>query len=127
MYCKIHCYLSYRVREGYALNIQFKKGALELCVLALLNKKDCYGFELINTLSERIGMSEGTVYPLLKRLKDDDLLTTYLVESSGGPPRKYYRISEKGKTNYSELRVEWREFAAQVEAIIDGGDGLDAQ
>ncbi len=96
-------------------------------MLALLSRKDCYGFELISTLSQRIGMSEGTVYPLLKRLRDDELLTTYLMESSEGPPRKYYKISEKGKTNYQELRSQWQEFAGQVEAIIEGRDDHDAK
>lgn len=102
------------------MNAQFKKGVLELCVLALLDRKDCYGFELVNQISESISMSEGTVYPLLKRLRDDSLLSTYLQESTEGPPRKYYRITDSGRTRFGQMRVEWREFCHNVDHIIEG-------
>ena len=102
------------------MNAQFKKGVLELCVLALLKRKDCYGFELVSSVSHSISMSEGTVYPLLKRLKDDDLLTTYLTESPEGPPRKYYRLTEYGGARYEYMLGEWREFCHGVDDIIEG-------
>lgn len=102
------------------MNAQFKKGVLELCVLALLDRKDCYGFELVNQISYSISMSEGTVYPLLKRLRDDSLLSTYLQESTEGPPRKYYRITDSGHIRYAQMRDEWREFCHGVDDIIEG-------
>ena len=70
------------------MDIQFKKGVLELCVLSLLEEKDRYGYELASILSDKVNISSGTVYPVLRRLKTDGLVDTYLEESSGGPPRK---------------------------------------
>ena len=78
------------------MNIQFKKGVLELCVLALLAKKNRYGYELVNEISKKIKISEGTIYPLLRRLKKEGYVTTYLEESREGAPRKYYELTEKG-------------------------------
>lgn len=63
------------------MNIQFKKGVLELCVMIALDEAECYGYELITKISEGIEISEGTIYPLLKRLKDEGFVTTYLKES----------------------------------------------
>lgn len=104
------------------MNIQFKKGALDLCVMALLATKDCYGFELASTVSRHIDISEGTVYPLLKRLKDDQLVETYLVESKEGPPRKYYTLTPEGMGHYVELTIEWKHFVQGVERILEGRD-----
>ena len=79
------------------MNAQYKKGVLELCVLSLLIKRDCYGYEIADFLSGHIDIADGTVYPLLRKLKADGLLTTYLQEESGGPPRKYYKRTELGR------------------------------
>lgn len=103
------------------MNAQFKKGVLEMCVLALLAQDDRYGFELVQRISHRITISEGTIYPLLKRLKDDALLTTYLQESSEGPPRKYYRITPLGQDRYLQMRQEWKSFSQAVDDILEGG------
>lgn len=89
------------------MNIQFKKGLLELCVLSVLRKKDCYGYELVNELLKFLDISEGTIYPLLKRLRKDELVTTYLKESSGGPPRKYYKLTIAGETTLELLKNDW--------------------
>ena len=73
------------------MNIQLKKGVLDLCVLSLLLKThDRYGYELVAEISKCIEISEGTIYPLLRRLKNEGYVSTYLEESSEGPPRKYY-------------------------------------
>ncbi|MBA2853963.1 PadR family transcriptional regulator [Methanococcus maripaludis] len=103
------------------MDVQFKKGVLELCVLVLLDKRDHYGYELINEISKSIVISEGTIYPLLRRLKADGLLTTYLMESSGGPPRKYYKITEKGRETKKIQIAEWKEFLEKVNNLIDSG------
>lgn len=104
------------------MNTQFKKGVLELCVLALLNKQDRYGYETVQKISEQMVISEGSVYPLLRRLKKEDYLTTYLQESNEGPPRKYYKLTEKGRNHLRNLHEEWMQFSEGVNQIIkDGG------
>lgn len=100
------------------MNIQFKKGVLEMCVLSLLAKKDCYGYELVSDISRNISISEGTIYPLLKRLKDEGYFTTYLQESQEGPPRKYYKITPEGNVMYGELIEEWYSFVEGVNKLI---------
>ena len=103
------------------MNIQFKKGVLELCVLSLLYHGEMYGYELTSRLSEAIAISDGTIYPLLRRLKNDGYVTTYLSESNEGPPRKYYRLTETG-TDYKEhLITEWSALSAGVNRLIEGG------
>jgi len=103
------------------MNIQFKKGVLELCVLSLLNKRDFYGYELVENISRFIEISEGTIYPLLRRFRSDGYVTTYLEESQEGPPRKYYKLSLKGKDVLNELEIEWKSFVEGVNHLLRGG------
>lgn len=103
------------------MNVQFKKGVLELCVLVLLDKKDRYGYELVQMISEQIEISEGSVYPLLRKLAKEEYFTTYLQESSEGPPRKYYQLTDKGRGYLYELVNEWKEFSGGVNQIIEEG------
>jgi PadR family transcriptional regulator PadR len=100
------------------MNIQLKKGVLELCVLSMLTNKDCYGYELVNEISKNIMIAEGTIYPLLKRLKDEGYLTTYLEESQEGPSRKYYKLTNLGVTTKNELVNEWLSLVEGVSNII---------
>jgi PadR family transcriptional regulator PadR len=100
------------------MNIQFKKGVLELCVLSVLARKDCYGYELVNEISKNISISEGTIYPLLRRLMDEGYFTTYLQESQEGPPRKYYRLTDYGRRTRDELCREWSLFVEGVTRIV---------
>ncbi|MGF7058529.1 PadR family transcriptional regulator [Brassicibacter mesophilus] len=100
------------------MNIQFKKGVLELCVLTLLDKQDCYGYELVNEISKNILISEGTIYPLLRRLKDEGYVTTYLQESQEGPTRKYYQLTDLGKETTEKLKNEWFSFVEGVNKFI---------
>ena len=101
------------------MNAQYKKGVLELCVLSLLEKGDCYGYEISETLAERIEIADGTVYPILRKLKADGLLTTYLQEESGGPPRKYYRLTELGRETYRSDRAEYLKFAQEIRNLLE--------
>ncbi|NLK87330.1 MAG: PadR family transcriptional regulator [Clostridiaceae bacterium] len=101
------------------MNIQLKKGVLELCVLSMLTNKDCYGYELVNEISKNIMIAEGTIYPLLKRLRDEGYLTTYLEESREGPPRKYYKLTKLGISTKDELIKEWRMLVKGVNNIIE--------
>lgn len=100
------------------MNTQFKKGVLELCVLVLLYRKDCYGYEMVDEISKNISISEGTIYPLLKRLKKEEMVISYLKESQDGPPRKYYQITEKGKEKKDKLVAEWDEFSIGVTNLV---------
>ena len=101
------------------MNTQYKKGVLELCVLALLRQRDCYGYEISEILSRRIDIADGTVYPILRKLKADGLLTTYLQEESGGPPRKYYKLTELGRETYQNDRAEYLRFAQSVRNLLE--------
>ncbi|HWL25208.1 MAG TPA: PadR family transcriptional regulator [Ureibacillus sp.] len=101
------------------MNVQFKKGVLNLCVLALLDRQDMYGYELVQAISNQIEISEGSVYPLLRRLTSEGYFTTYLKESTEGPPRKYYQITDLGRRNLKELRKEWKNFIKGVNELID--------
>ncbi len=103
------------------MNIQFKKGVLELCVLSLLKQGDKYGYELADTVGREIDISEGSVYPLLKRLRAEGYFEVYLRESPSGPARKYYRLTDKGAETQAQLESEWNEFTKSVSAILGGG------
>ena len=107
------------------MNVQFKKGVLELCVLALVAQHDRYGYELVERISQQIEIAEGTVYPLLRRLTQEGYFETYLQESAEGPPRKYYRITQLGKRTLSELHHEWKVFADGVNALLNEGSNHD--
>jgi len=101
------------------MNIQLKKGVMEIVVLSMLQRKDFYGYELVTEISKYIEMSEGTIYPLLNRFKKDGLVETYLAESHSGPPRKYYRITKDGKVEYQESVREWIEFTKAVQKLLE--------
>ena len=103
-----------------AIEIQLKKGALELCVLALLSQNDSYAYEIASQLSDSIGMGEGTIYPLMRRLQTDRLVETYLVESPAGPSRKYYRLTDAGKASFISQKSAWGSFSGAVETILGG-------
>jgi PadR family transcriptional regulator PadR len=103
-----------------AVQVQLKKGVLELCVLALLSRGDAYGYEIASRLAQGIEMGEGTVYPLMRRMQADRLVDTYLVESPAGPSRKYYRLTDAGRERFETQKTEWTAFSAAVDAILGG-------
>ena len=104
------------------MNAQYKKGVLELCVLSLLKKRDRYGYEISEYLAGHIPISDGTVYPILRKLRTDGLLTTYLQEESGGPPRKYYKLTALGRETYEADRAEYLKFAQTVQNLLEEKD-----
>ena len=108
------------------MNSQLKRGTLELCALSVVSRGDCYGYELVDRVSNCIEVTEGTIYPLMKRLKDGGMIESYIVESSGGPPRKYYRITETGKKELERLSREWFEFTESVNALMKGDHDNDS-
>ena len=101
-----------------SIDIQLKKGVLDLCVLALLSRGDSYAYEIASRLADAIGMGEGTIYPLMRRMQAEGLVETYLVASSSGPSRKYYRLTDVGRTSFAAQRDAWRAFAGAVETIL---------
>ena len=100
------------------LQVQLKKGVLELCVLSLLSRGDSYAYEIASKLTNGIGMGEGTIYPLMRRMQDDGLVSTYLMEAPGGPPRKYYRMTDTGRATLKAQREEWKNFITSVEKML---------
>ncbi|MTJ82571.1 MAG: PadR family transcriptional regulator [Telmatospirillum sp.] len=100
------------------MSTQLKKGTLEMCVLAILDQADGYAYDIVTKLAGGVEMSEGTIYPLMRRLQNDELVTTYLAESEQGPPRKYYRLTAQGRRELQKLKAEWRAFVADVEKIL---------
>ncbi len=101
-----------------AIETQLKKGVLGLCVLALLSRGNSYAYEIAGRLSRAVDMGEGTIYPLMRRMQTDGLVSTYLEESPSGPPRKYYRITDAGNRALAAQLREWRAFTAAVESLV---------
>ena len=90
-----------------------------MCVLTLLSRGDSYGYEIATRLMQEVGMGEGTIYPLMRRMQNDGLVATRLVESSSGPPRKYYRLTPLGETVFEAHRSDWRSFTAAVDKLLE--------
>lgn len=93
-----------------------------MCLLSLIDEEASYGYEMVSKLGER-GLdlaSEGSIYPLLSRLQKQGLIVGYLVQSSEGPARKYYRMSQQGQEVLEKWRDEWIEFRRSVDAVLEG-------
>lgn len=104
------------------INVQFKKGALELCVLVLIHRKERYGFELAQQVSQYVTVAEGALYPLLRRLVTEGHCTTYLQESNEGPPRKYYTLTPDGEQYMNKMVTEWNQFVTGVSKLLKKGE-----
>lgn len=102
---------------------QLRRGVLEYCVLSLLDEEPLYGFDLVRRLSENEVMvtSEGTVYPLLSRLRRDGWVSTSWAESEAGPPRRYYAVTPDGRRALGVFAADWRRFRDAVDALLPGG------
>lgn len=100
------------------MDTQFKKGVLELLVLLFASKKDRYGYELVEEISKVVNVNEGTIYPILKRLTNEGYFETYLKESTGGPSRKYYKLTVLGIKRKDILLDEWKKFEKSVNSFI---------
>jgi PadR family transcriptional regulator PadR len=101
-----------------SLQVQLKKGVLEMCVLALLSKGDNYAYEIAARMADAVGMGEGTIYPLMRRMQNDGLVSTYLTESSSGPSRKYYKLTRSGAAALKSQAADWISFQAAVRKIL---------
>jgi PadR family transcriptional regulator PadR len=107
-----------------ALLAQMRRGTLQYCVLSLLADEERYGFDLVRGLAELDGMvtSEGTIYPLLSRLRRDGLVESNWQESPSGPPRRYYRLTNAGRAALDAFRLEWRRFRDAVDHFVERKD-----
>lgn len=101
----------------------FQVGAplLDACVLSVVGKQDTYGYALTQTLRDRLGVSESTLYPVLRRLQKENFLSTYDVPHQGRN-RRYYRITEVGSKMAGMYQEAWRDYRARVEELILGGE-----
>jgi len=101
---------------------QLRKGLLELCIVNIVGQGDIYGYDLVKRLASVQGLvvSEGTVYPLLSRLKTAGILKTYLQESESGPARKYYSLTPDGKKLLQRMNRHWGHLITGVSGLING-------
>ena len=104
------------------MDTQIKKGLLDLCVLSFLMDKDMYGYEIVQSISKSIEVSEGTIYPILRRLSKEGFFETYIVESSEGPARKYYRITASGMRYYNNQLEAWEKLKNGMDKILKRGE-----
>jgi PadR family transcriptional regulator PadR len=104
---------------------QMRKGVLEFCILSVIKQGEAYPSDIIEKMKEaKLDILEGTLYPLLTRLKNAELLTYRWVESSSGPPRKYFSMTEKGEAFYRELESTWNELANAVHQLTQNSTPL---
>jgi PadR family transcriptional regulator PadR len=104
---------------------QMRRGSIEYCVLALLQGEPRYGLDITRELAAADGLvtSEGTVYPLLTRLRRDGLVESFWQESDAGPPRRYYRITDDGRAALVAFIGQWNKFRDAVDGILSEGEG----
>lgn len=105
------------------MDVQLKRGLLEVCVLAAIRQVDSYGYQIIRDMKPYVEVSESTLYPILRRLESANMLNVYTAEH-GGRLRKYYHITEQGTKRMEEFKEEWNEILSIYEFIVkeDAGD-----
>ncbi|XMB86473.1 PadR family transcriptional regulator [Mycoplasmatota bacterium WC44] len=103
------------------MSTQLKKGVLELCVLNILLQEDSYGYDIYQDINSNMTISESTIYPILRKLVKEGFCKTYLKESNEGPARKYFEITELGKSKLDILHTDWINFYQTVNQMIGSG------
>lgn len=101
---------------------QLLHGVLDMCLLSIIEEESSYGYEMVSKLRDR-GLdlaSEGSIYPLLSRLQKQEMIEGYLVESTEGPARKYYRMTRQGRQALALWRDDWSDFRNAVDAVLEG-------
>ncbi len=102
---------------------QLRKGLVELCVLEVLARNgEAYGYQILQTLSQtaEIDFGESTLYPALARLDRDGIIEARVADSKSGPPRRYYRLTDRGKDRLEAMRSGWRSLRSQIDRLIEG-------
>lgn len=100
------------------MSTQLKKGVLDMCVLSSLSYQDSYGYDIYQTIDKTLGISESTIYPILRKLVKEGYLTTYLRESPDGPARKYFKITRLGRQHLDTLLSDWDQFTKDVNSLL---------
>ena len=113
-------YLAKRDNGEDRWEAQLRKGALEMAILATLWHGRAYGLEIIRTLEDRsqLVLAEGTIYPILSRLKEDALLTSEWVEADAGHPRKYYALTKSGRERLHKMAEAWVDFSRNLSRLV---------
>lgn len=101
------------------MDANFKKGIVELCVMKVISRERMYGYQVLDKLASALDVNENTIYPILRRLTEQGIFTTIIEPQVSAPPRKYFLLSEVGKSRLEELENEWRQFLAQVLHILE--------
>lgn len=103
---------------------ELRRGTVAFCVLALLDERERYAVELVGDLGtyQALAAGQGTIYPLLSRLRSDGLVDTTWEESPNGPPRRYYRLTEDGHRSLEQFRAEWGQVREAVDHLLTRGD-----
>jgi PadR family transcriptional regulator, regulatory protein PadR len=113
-------------KTGTDRRTQLLHGVLDMCLMSIIDEEASYGYEMVSKLRRR-GLdlaSEGSIYPLLSRLQKQGMIEGYLVQSSEGPARKYYRMSPEGERALSQWRQDWKGFRESVDSVLNGeGNG----
>lgn len=106
---------------------QVRRGVLEFSILLLIEQRPRYGYDLISALRawEPLAITEGTLYPLLRRLEKDGVILSYWGESENGPPRKFYRLSDLGKAQVDEMKADWHTLVHSIHQIETEGTTED--
>lgn len=104
------------------MNIQFKKDSLELLILLIIRKSDQYGYSLIQLIKKKVEISEGTIYPLLRKMVKEGYFECYYQPSNEGPARKYYRITSSGIIHLNNLIEEWKTFTQAIDTFMKESD-----
>lgn len=108
---------------GQDRTTQLLHGVLDMCLMSIINEEASYGYEMVRKLRNR-GLdlaSEGSIYPLLSRLQKQGMIEGYLVQSSEGPARKYYRMTDRGRSSLGQWQGDWKGFRNSVDAVLGGG------
>ena len=103
------------------MDIQLKRGLLEVCVLAAIQDQDSYGYQIIKDMKPYMEISESTLYPILRRLEAADMLTVWSAEHNGRL-RKYYRITQLGKKRLEDFKDEWKEMVGIYQFVVREGE-----
>lgn len=100
--------------------VQLRRGIMEFCILLLIEKKACYGYEIVSNLEKLnyLSITEGTLYPLLKRLQKEKKLEAYWSESENGPPRKYYKLTASGIKVLNDMSSTWNELTKEINLLM---------
>lgn len=105
---------------------QMRKGLLEYCILTIISRGEAYASDILDTLREaNLLVVEGTVYPLLTRMKNEGMLTYRWQESTGGPPRKYYALTSEGEELIRQLDAEWKAINDSINQVINNNQVIN--